>query len=131
MSISLYLETGILRYRCEVTFDVKDDRYGAHYYEQCRKIGGVSLPVFEEPPFSCKYPKNKTEVIICKSDRLIALENKLQSSYSKLLLRSSEYQKRKLHASYKAFDLDRLVTCSKAKCLLLKNSEMLMQFTIL
>jgi len=131
MAISLYLEEGNLRYRCEVTFDVKSDRRGVHYYEQCNKVEGVNLPVFERPPFSCKHPKNKIEVITCLSDRLIALENKLQASYAGLLLRSSEYQKRKLFARYKIFDQDRLSACSKEQCLLERNSKMLMYLTIL
>ena len=131
MAISLYLEEGDLRYRCEVTFDVKSDRRGVRYYEQCNRVESANLPVFEKPPFSCKYPKNNTEVIICKSDRLIALENKLQASYSGLLLRSSEYQKRKLFVKYKIFDQDRLSACSKVECLLVRSSEMLMYLTIL
>lgn len=131
MAASLYLDGGSLRYRCEVTFDVKSDRRGARYYEQCSKVESVNLPVFEKPPFSCKHPKNKIEVIICKSDRLIVLENKLQGSYLGLLLRSSEYQKRKLFAKYKTFDQDRLSACSKEKCLLERNSQMLMNLTIL
>lgn len=85
-------------------------------YKDCADIDIASVPKRKAPAFDCSAGLDAVQKLICSSDRLTAIDNKLAKTYQELLSRSNEDQKKKIKHDKNEFIDRRLRECDTSKC---------------
>jgi uncharacterized protein YecT (DUF1311 family) len=89
---------------------------GAGDYMNCEHLDTASVPEKELPIFDCSAELNTVQKLICSSDRLISVDNKLSKTYEDLLSKSRESHKREIRDDKIKFINYRLNKCDTSDC---------------
>ncbi len=85
-------------------------------YKDCADLDISTLPEREPPAFDCSAELNTVQKLICSSDRLTAIDNRLAQFYDELQSKSNEDRKREIRDDKNKFVNRRLSECVTSKC---------------